>query len=178
MIDLLLGDITKARGFDAIVNAANSTLLGGGGVDGAIHRAAGAKLLEECQQLNGCKTGEAKITKAYDLPCEYVIHTVGPIWAGGEYEEDKKLSSCYKNVLDLALKWEIQKIAFPSISTGKYCFPIEKAAQIAFVTINGFLQEYPNSFERICFVLFDERTKAIYGNIRETMRKRLKNSLI
>lgn len=162
MIRTVLGDITKITGVEAIVNAANSSLLGGGGVDGAIHRAAGPQLLEECRNLHGCKTGQAKMTNAYRLPCRYVIHTVGPVWNGGIYQEEEKLADCYRNSMSLALEHHIRTIAFPSISTGIYHFPVEKAAEIALGTVKDFLAEYPDSFDEVIWVLFDAHTKMIY----------------
>ena len=162
MIQLVKGDITKITNVDAIVNAANSSLLGGGGVDGAIHRAAGSELLFECRLLGGCKTGQAKMTKAYQLPCSYIIHTVGPVWNGGSHNEDKLLADCYQNSLKLAAEHGIKRIAFPSISTGIYAFPVERAAEIAIGTVRQFLQENPDLFELILWVLFDDKTKAAY----------------
>ena len=162
MIETVLGDITQVEGFDAIVNAANRSLLGGGGVDGAIHRAAGKKLLEECRTLNGCETGGAKITGAYNLPCRYVIHTVGPVWHGGKNNEDRLLADCYRNSLETAKKNNVRKIAFPSISTGVYSFPVERAAGIAVKTINEYVEKNKDSFDRIQFVLFDGNTKKAY----------------
>ena len=158
----VLGDITKDHNVQAIVNAANTSLLGGGGVDGAIHRAAGPELLAECRMLNGCKTGQAKITKAYKLPCEYVIHTPGPVWNGGRLHEDKLLSSCYRSCLEIALDKGIRSIAFPSISTGIYSYPLEEASEIAVKTVKEFVKEHPGSFDVIKWVLFDERTLQAY----------------
>lgn len=162
MINTVLGDITKITEVDAIVNAANTSLLGGGGVDGAIHRAAGPELLAECRTLHGCNTGEAKITGAYNLPCEYVIHTVGPIWHGGKDNEAELLASCYYNSLVLAVDKGIKKIAFPSISTGVYGFPVDLAAKIAIGTVKRFLDANPGSLQLVEWVLFDENTYSYY----------------
>lgn len=164
-IKLIKGDIAKITSVDAIVNAANSSLLGGGGVDGAIHRAAGPDLLFECRLLGGCKTGQAKITKAYNLSCKYIIHTVGPVWRGGSYNEDELLAACYRNSLKLAAENSIRTIAFPSISTGIYSFPVERAAEIAVDTVNEFLNENPELFDMVLWVLFDDKTKAAYEAI-------------
>jgi O-acetyl-ADP-ribose deacetylase (regulator of RNase III) len=154
------GDITRQQ-VDAIVNAANSSLLGGGGVDGAIHRAAGPGLLEECRRLGGCKTGHAKFTKGHNLSAKYVIHTVGPVWRDGHSREDDLLASCYTNVFDIALKLNIQSIAFPAISTGVYGFPKQRAAEIAVTQA----QKYSAKFPKIVFVCFDAETTAIYQNL-------------
>ena len=162
VIRTVQGDITRIDYVEAIVNAANKTLLGGGGVDGAIHRAAGKQLLEECRTLNGCETGEAKITGAYGLPCEYVIHTVGPIWRGGGNNEPELLANCYRNSLALAREKGIRTIAFPSISTGVYSYPLAEAARIATRTVKDFVAEDPEAFDEIIWVLFDPRTKAAY----------------
>lgn len=156
------GDITKVLDVQAIVNAANNSLLGGGGVDGAIHRAAGPQLLEECRTLHGCKTGQAKITKAYNLPCDYVIHTVGPIWQGGRSGEAKLLASCYYNSMKLAAENNIRRIAFPSISTGVYSYPLEQAAGIAVDTVHRFLRDSGSDMELVEWVLFDDRTYQVY----------------
>ncbi|MDE6518457.1 MAG: O-acetyl-ADP-ribose deacetylase, partial [Acetatifactor sp.] len=158
------GDITKNHGVQAIVNAANTSLLGGGGVDGAIHRAAGPQLLAECRLLNGCKTGKAKITKGYNLPCEYVIHTPGPHWNGGKSREHELLASCYRSCLELAVVKGIRSIAFPSISTGIYHFPVDEAAKIAVSTAREFVSAHPGALDLVLWVLFDDRTLAVYEN--------------
>ena len=161
-IRTVLGDITKIDYVDAIVNAANSSLLGGGGVDGAIHRAAGKELLFECRMLNGCKTGQAKITKGYRLPCKHIIHTVGPVWNGGEKGEEELLAGCYQNSFRLAMEHGIRTIAFPSIATGIYRFPVDKAARIAVCTAEACLRENKDAFDFVIWVLFDKETKAAY----------------
>lgn len=162
-IKIIKGDITKIKA-DAIVNAANKTLLGGGGVDGAIHRAAGTRLLEECKKLGGCETGEAKITKGYNLPAKYVIHTIGPVWQGGGEGEEEKLANCYKNSFKLAVENNIRSIAFPSISTGVYGFPIEKTAPIALREVKNFLEKNKN-IKEVILVLFSETDFQIYQNL-------------
>lgn len=151
-ISIIQGDIVKLE-VDAVVNAANTTLLGGGGVDGAIHRAAGSGLLEECKGLKGCATGEAKITKGYLLPAKWIIHTVGPVWQGGQKGEDDLLASCYRKSLELAREYAIKTIAFPAISTGAYNFPSDRAAETAVSEINKFLQEneLPEKVFLVCF---------------------------
>ena len=154
-ISVIEGDITK-QAVDAIVNAANKSLLGGGGVDGAIHRSAGPRLLEECRSLGGCAAGEAKITKGYDLPARWVIHTVGPVWHGGQHREDELLARCYQRGLRLAEQHAIKTIAFPSISTGIYGFPMDRAARIAVTEIKAFL-ERNTSLEKTILVCFGER---------------------
>ena len=161
-IKLFKGDITKLK-VDAIVNAANTSLLGGGGVDGAIHRAAGPDLLKECRTLGGCKTGEAKITKGYSLSAKWVIHTVGPVWHGGKSNEDELLTNCYKNSLILAVENNIKTIAFPCISAGVYHFPKQRAADIAVSQTKEFLSS-DKTIESITFVCFDDENSNIYEN--------------
>jgi O-acetyl-ADP-ribose deacetylase (regulator of RNase III) len=151
-LQIIEGDITTLA-IDAIVNAANSSLLGGGGVDGAIHRAAGPGLLEECRKLGGCPPGEARMTKGYNLPARYVIHTVGPIWRGGGAGEVETLAQCYRNSLALAVEHDLRTIAFPSISTGVYGFPIRRASRIALRTILGVL-DYNSALEQVLCVCF------------------------
>lgn len=161
-IEIIKGDITKMK-VDAIVNAANKSLLGGGGVDGAIHRAAGPQLLKECQTLGGCENGQVKITKGYNLPARFVIHTVGPVWSGGKNGEPELLSLCYSNSLELAKNHKLKSIAFPSISTGAYHFPIEKAAPIALETTKLFIEQNPKIFDKVIFVLFSDDDFKIYN---------------
>ena len=165
-IEVIRGDITR-QDADAIVNAANCSLLGGGGVDGAIHRAAGPELLRECRTLNGCETGKAKITKGYRLPARYVIHTPGPVWHGGGHGEEELLASCYRSCQALASEFGCRTVDFPSISTGVYRFPLDKAARIAIGTIAAYLDGHPE-IERVRMVCFDERTESFY---REALEK-------
>jgi len=157
-IEIIQGDITKVK-VDAIVNAANSSLLGGGGVDGAIHRAGGSAIFDDCMKIRaqqgGCKTGEAVITGAGNLPAKHVIHTVGPVWYGGQNYESEKLANCYFNSLELAVENNCKTVAFPNISTGVYGYPKAEAAKIAFQTVSGFLAEN-ESIEKVIFVCFDE----------------------
>ena len=162
-IEIVVGDITRLE-LDAIVNAANTSLLGGGGVDGAIHRAAGPELGDECRTLGGCSTGEAKITKGYGLPAKWVIHTVGPVWHGGKAEEDQRLAGCYRNSLELARQHLIRSIAFPSISTGAYRFPFEPAAKIAIETVAEFLQT-DEQIRKVVFCCFSEDAARTYRSI-------------
>ena len=163
-IDIVRGDITTLD-VDAIVNAANSTLLGGGGVDGAIHRAAGAELLAECRTLGGCQPGEAKLTRGYRLPARFVIHTVGPVWTGGNCDEAQTLVNCYRNSLQLAVENGIKTIAFPAISCGAYRYPIRQAAQIALETTKDFLSS-SDKIDKVFLVLW---SKEIYDAYRESL---------
>ena len=164
-IEILRGDITKLD-VDAIVNAANTTLLGGGGVDGAIHHAAGPELLTECRTLGGCEAGEAKITRGYRLPARYVIHTVGPVWRGGKRGEAQTLANCYRHSLKLAVESEIKTLAFPAISCGAYSYPIDEAAHIAFKTTREFLAT-SNEIKKVIFVVSGEDVYDAYRQILE-----------
>ena len=162
-IELYKGDITKLE-VDAIVNAANKTLLGGGGVDGAIHRVAGKELLQACEKLNACETGDAKITLAYNLPSKFVIQTVGPIYKGGKNNEADKLASCYRRSLELAVENGVKTLAFPNISTGVYGYPKTEAAQIAIKTVSDFLK-VNSEIKPVIFCVFDEDNYEIYNNL-------------
>ena len=167
MIKVIKGDITKVKA-DAIVNAANTTLLGGGGVDGAIHRAGGPEILVECRRIGGCPTGEAVITTAGKLPAKYVIHAVGPVWRGGQNNEDQLLASAYLNSLKIAEKYNLKTIAFPNISTGVYRFPKERAAKIALQTIINFLKN-SRVVKEVIFVCYDDENYEIYKKMTDKM---------
>ncbi|HEX5414608.1 MAG TPA: O-acetyl-ADP-ribose deacetylase [Chloroflexota bacterium] len=158
------GDIT-AQQVDAIVNAANTSLLGGGGVDGAIHRAAGRELLEECRKLGGCPTGQARITNGYKLSARWIIHTVGPIWSGGDRNEDDLLASCYRSSLSFALPYGLRSLAIPAISTGIYHFPLERATRIAISTVRDFLAAQRTPLEEVRFVCFGAETLQAYAKV-------------
>ncbi len=161
-IEIIQGDITKLQ-VDAIVNAANNSLLGGGGVDGAIHRAAGPELLAECRTLGGCATGQAKITKGYHLPARFIIHTVGPVWRGGSDDEPALLASCYRECMRLAEQKQLHSIAFPAISCGVYGYPVEQAAEIALTTVAGSLQQDNRAMEKVYFVCFGDAICRAYN---------------
>ena len=169
-IEVIEGDITTLA-VDAIVNAANESLLGGGGVDGAIHRAAGPELLKECRTIGGCRTGDARLTKGYNLPAKYVIHAVGPIWQGGGHHEDELLAACYRHSLSIALRERIRSIAFPAISTGVYRFPLERAASIAANEVDVFLGTYPQ-FDRVIFCCFGPDATAAYQRAVDALDER------
>jgi len=159
-IEIVVGDITRQE-VDAIVNAANTSLLGGGGVDGAIHRAAGPELLAECRFLGGCPTGQAKITKGYRLPAKWVIHTVGPVWRDGKHGEDDLLAQCYRHSLALAAEHGLQSVAFPAISTGAYGFPLARATRLALQETLAFLKKHPMP-SRVVFVCFNSEAEVVY----------------
>jgi O-acetyl-ADP-ribose deacetylase len=164
---IVQGDITRLQ-VDAIVNAANTTLLGGGGVDGAIHRGAGPELLEACRALHGCATGEAKITPGYALPARFVIHTVGPVWRGGQSGEDAALARCYQNSLNLAVLHGARTVAFPAISTGVYGFPMERAASIAVAETRRFISAHSSQLDQVVFVCFNRSAYDVYARIMGT----------
>jgi O-acetyl-ADP-ribose deacetylase (regulator of RNase III) len=163
-IELVQGDITQ-QATDAIVNAANTTLLGGGGVDGAIHRAGGPEILAACRRLGGCETGDAKLTPGGRLPARFVIHTVGPVYRDGRHGEPELLASAYRRSLEVAVEAKLRSVAFPSISTGAYRFPIEQAAQIALGTVRGFEREHPGALDLVRFVLFSAPDLAVYHSL-------------
>jgi O-acetyl-ADP-ribose deacetylase (regulator of RNase III) len=167
-IRVVQGDITRLE-VEAVVNAANTSLLGGGGVDGAIHRAAGPELLEACRQIGGCPTGEARITPGFQLPARWVIHTVGPVWRGGEYNEDELLARCYRNSLALADEHDVQTIAFPAISTGAYRFPLERAARIAVREVSDYLGG-ETAIREVLLVCYDSRTYQVFQQALERVR--------
>jgi O-acetyl-ADP-ribose deacetylase len=163
-VRIIKGDITR-QNIDAIVNAANTSLLGGGGVDGAIHRGAGPQLLKECRKLNGCRTGQAKITKGYALPAKWIIHTVGPVWRGGDHNEKQLLNECYKNSLALADLYNIESIAFPSISTGAYHFPLKTASETAIKQVCSYLSKTKTNIKTVYFVCFNQEVYDCYQDI-------------
>jgi O-acetyl-ADP-ribose deacetylase (regulator of RNase III) len=169
-IEVIEADITTLA-VDAIVNAANESLLGGGGVDGAIHRAAGPKLLEECRTIGGCPTGEARLTKGYNLPAKYVIHTVGPVWQGGGYGEDDLLAACYRHSMSIALRHHVRSIAFPAISTGVYGFPLDRAASVAAHEVWVFIGTYPD-FDRVIFCCFNDAARQAYEHAVQALDER------
>ncbi|MCP9223515.1 O-acetyl-ADP-ribose deacetylase [Erythrobacter sp. LQ02-29] len=168
-IEAVEGDIVTMH-FDAIVNAANSSLLGGGGVDGAIHRAAGPELLRECRHLGGCETGQAKVTKGYSLPADHVIHTVGPVWRGGDSGEPEQLASCYRESLTRAAEVGARSVGIPAISTGIYGYPLDRAAQVAVKTVREMVADHPGAFDRIALVCFDDKTSAVFANALRSSR--------
>ncbi|GAB5347321.1 O-acetyl-ADP-ribose deacetylase [Alteriqipengyuania sp. 357] len=168
-IEAVQGNIVTME-FDAIVNAANSSLLGGGGVDGAIHRAAGPDLVRECRLLGGCKTGQAKVTKGYRLPADHIIHTVGPVWRGGDNGEPEQLACCYRESLTRAVELGARSVGIPAISTGIYGYPLDRAAQVAAQTVADVVAENPDAFDRIALVCFDDEALAAFGDALESVR--------
>ncbi len=177
MLRVKQGDITKVTGFQAIINPANNSLLGGGGIDGSVHRAAGPQLKSECRKLNGCETGDSRLTLAYNLPCNYIIHSVGPVWSGGMAGEEELLTSCYLSALKIAVDNGIRKLAMASISTGDFGYPVEEASKVAVSAVLSFLKDYPDSFDDLCWIVPDANSyKAYSEGIKAVVPKPTKTS--